>query len=134
MSVPRGFYEFANPTAFPNTTIPAFVRGVLLDRAVHDKMSLYQQAHLCWFPRVVIYGGPLYSLEQARDWNTSMFFWANSVNRVWVCGEDVPIVPKQWGPWPSDASFKWTWVTETTQPKRVARVFKGGIYKLEWTG
>lgn len=134
MSVPRGFLELVNPEAFPGITVPAFLRGVLLDRAVFDKMSLYQRSHMCWFPRVVVYGGPIVSIQQAREWDTAMFFWASSVNRVWECGEDVAIVPKQWMAWPSDTAFRWTWVNETAEPKRVARVFKGGAYRLEWSG
>lgn len=134
MSVPRGFFELANPNDFPGATIPAFVRGILMDRAMYDQMPLSHQAKLCFPPHVVIYGGPIYSIEEARQWNEALFFWSVGRNKVWVCGEVAPVVPNKWVPWPADSSFKWTWVNEPTQPRRVVRVFKNGGYQLEWIG
>jgi hypothetical protein len=128
MSVPRGFYELADATTF-TPPVPAFVRGLLMDKHVYDKSPMFG---IKTTPRTILYGGPLQSIELAREWDQFLFFWASANNKVWLSDGVAPIVPVSWAQWPANSSFQWTWVRELSPPRLVKCSYKGGKRITEW--
>jgi hypothetical protein len=136
MSVPRGFFEADGGFACDSTSY-AFVRGVLLPQAEHDKLSFEQRFALQdpnVFPRWRLYGGPFSLRQTAEEWDHYLKFWAFQNGAVWVSHGTFCLAPPTQVPWPADKSLQWTWVNETSKPARVRRVWDSSIsnYRVVW--
>ena len=129
MGVPRGFYELADASQF-SPPVPAFVRGSLLSKNAFN--SNPNTPSLLTPPRTLLYGGPLASIETAREWDRFLFFWAEANDKIWLSSGIAPIVPATWLQWPSNSSFQWTWVSETGYPKKVVCSYESGKRVTKW--
>lgn len=129
-SVPRGFFEIAQPGECDQFS-PAFLRGTLLTRAEYDALPISapppakSKTTLQLTPRWTLYGGPLESKKLASEWQTYMQFWAQNQGLLWQPFDEPCIVKSHRIQWPADSSFQWTWVRETYPPQRVIRTSQG---------
>ena len=129
MSIPRGFYETAEEC---DDTSPAFVRGILIDQAVYDKLTFDEKLKLSQVPRLTLYGGPFQTRQIAEAWDQYLFFWASQNGKLWFSLGTPCVVSSYRIGWPADSSMQWTLVKETEQPRRVARQWDGKQYKYVW--
>jgi hypothetical protein len=126
VSVPRGFFETLDNC---DAAAPAFVRGVLLEAAQYNAMSPSQVIDAQTPPRWTLYGGPLSTKQLAEQWNDYMAFWAFGSGKIWLSLGTCCVVPDYQIKWPPDQSFRWQWVWEPENPRRVSRVWTGSQYK-----
>lgn len=128
MSVPRGFYETLQNC---DEASPAFVRGVMATQAQWAAKGISMLS----FPRWILYGGPFSTKQLAQVWDEYLFFNSSKQGLIWF-GEKSPlcIVPTYQLKWPADTSLQWTWVYETSEPKRVTRTWNSAkqVYVFKW--
>jgi hypothetical protein len=130
-SVPRGFFETEDDCS---QTVAAFIRGTLYDKAAYWAMPLSQRTALERPPRWVLYAGPFTMRQDAINFHSSVWLWANRNGYIWLDLGSPCIVPRHRLAWPPDASWQWTWVNEQEPPRRVVRVWNPSAeeYRYQW--